>query len=240
MAPHSLDVTDLRVRYGRAAALNGVNIRADGGSVTAVVGPNGAGKSTLLLAVYGAVRSTGSVVVNGADVGTHSSRARAREGVGIVPQGRQLFPRLSVRENLQVVAEMLRLPSTVIDEALDRFPILRARAKSLAGVLSGGEQQMLVVSRALMTSPGVILLDEMTTGLAPRIVQTLIDVVRELSAAGTAILMAEPSIHAVRDVIDRGYVLIRGTVVAVEERGGVELDHRYREAMGLGNHAALS
>jgi branched-chain amino acid transport system ATP-binding protein len=237
--PHSLEASDIHVRYGRAVAVNGVSVLARGGSVTAIVGPNGAGKSSLILALYGAVRSSGSVQLNGKEINNQPSLARAREGIAIVPQGRQLFPRLSVRENLQVIAEMLRLAPAAVDGALDRFPILRERARSLAGVLSGGEQQMLVVARALMTSPSAILLDEMMTGLAPRIVQTLAEVVRDLSASGIAVLLAEPSIHAVRDIVDRGYVLIRGSVVSAEEGGGLALDERYQDAMGLGRHATL-
>ncbi len=116
----------------------------------------------------------------------HYKEDQARNGLAIVPQGRQLFARLTVRENLQVYGDMLKLPSTAIDGALDRFPILRERSRRLAGVLSGGEQQMLVVSRALMTEPRAILLDEIMTGLAPRIVESLVDVVRDLLRTASA------------------------------------------------------
>jgi branched-chain amino acid transport system ATP-binding protein len=223
----------LTVRYGRAAALTDVSIVAPGGSVTAVVGPNGAGKSSLLLAVYGSVAATGKVMVDGEDISRLRPIVRARQGVAVVPQGRQLFPRLNVRDNLQVMAETLRLPASSVDEAMDRFPILRDRARSLAGVLSGGEQQMLVVSRALMRSPRVLLLDEMMTGLAPQIVHSLAETVADLAKEGVAVLMAEPSIGTLRSVITRGYVLIRGAVVAIEEDGGLALDNAYQSAMGV-------
>jgi branched-chain amino acid transport system ATP-binding protein len=145
-----------------------------------------------------------------------------------------LFPKLNVFDNMRVMAELLRLPKSAVDEAIDRFPILRTRLRSLVGVLSGGEQQMLVVSRALMGSPRVLLLDEMMTGLAPIIVAELARTVSALAADGVAILMAEPAIGAVRTIIDRGYVLIRGCVAAQEENGGVALDDAYRTAIGIG------
>jgi branched-chain amino acid transport system ATP-binding protein len=230
---HSLDIAELTVHYGRAVAVDRASVQAPGGTVTCLVGPNGAGKSSIILAAYGAVRSNGSVMLDGEQTAGTPSVARARTGLAIVPQGRQLFPRLTVRENMQVYADMLKLPSSAVDSALDRFPILRERARRLAGILSGGEQQMLVVSRALMTQPRAILLDEIMTGLAPRIVESLVDVVRDLTAEGIAVLMAEPSIHAVRGVLDRGYVMIRGRIVDVGEEGGIDLDERYQRAMGV-------
>jgi branched-chain amino acid transport system ATP-binding protein len=230
---HEAVVEGLTVRYGSTAAVNDVSIVVPGGKVSAIVGPNGAGKSSLLLAIYGSVKSSGRILVDGDDLGRMSAGQRARAGVAIVPQGRQLFPRLTVRENLQVMAELLKIPNTTVDVALDRFPILRERQRSLAGVLSGGEQQMLVVTRALMSQPRVLLLDEMMTGLAPMIVQRLAATVSELAAQGVAVLMAEPSIGAVRKVIDRGYVLVRSQVVAVEEADGFALDRAYQAAIGV-------
>ena len=239
---HELVVEDLRVTYGRAIAVHGASLQAAGGSVTALAGPNGAGKSSALLAIYGSVGSTGRVLVDGEDVSRLKPAARARRGIALVPQGRQLFAHLTVRENLQVMAEMLRLKRGAVDDALARFPILVERSRSLAGVLSGGEQQMLVVTRALMGSPRVLLLDEMMTGLAPMIVQQLAATFQELAASGTAVLLAEPSIGALHHRIDRGYVLIRGEVVASDEGGGASLDHAYQRAVGLtlGEEAASS
>jgi branched-chain amino acid transport system ATP-binding protein len=230
---HELVARDVVVRYGKATALAGVSLSAPGGVVTAVVGPNGAGKSSLLLALYGSVQSSGAVEVDGADVSGLRATDRARAGIALVPQGRQLFPRLTVRENLQLMADLLRLDRGTVDEALDRFPILRQRARSLAGVLSGGEQQMLVVSRSLMGSPRVLLLDEMTTGLAPLVIEQLAETVAGLARdAGTAVLLAEPSLGAIRRVVDRGLVLVRGEIVA-EAPDPDTLDDRYREALGV-------
>lgn len=230
---HELTVEGLRVTYGRATAVRTLDLHASGGRVTALVGPNGAGKSSALLAVYGSVASSGRVLVDGEDVSSMSAMRRARRGIAIVPQGRQLFAHLSVRENLQVMAELLKLKRSAVDEALDRFPILHERLRSLAGVLSGGEQQMLVVTRALMGSPRVLLLDEMVTGLAPMIVQQLAATFRDLSAEGVVVVLAEPAIGALHRSIDRGYVLIRGEVVATDEDGGPSLDRAYQRAVGI-------
>jgi branched-chain amino acid transport system ATP-binding protein len=230
---HELRIEGLRVTYGRATAVRGMDLHATGGGITALVGPNGAGKSSSLLAIYGSVGATGKVLVDGEDISGLKCIERVRRGIALVPQGRQLFAHLTVRENLQVMAEMLKLPRSSVDEAMDRFPILHDRSRSLAGVLSGGEQQMLVVTRALMGSPRVLLLDEMMTGLAPMIVQQLAATFQELAARGAVVLLAEPNIGALHRRIDRGYVLIRGEVVAVEEAGGERLDQAYQRAVGV-------
>jgi branched-chain amino acid transport system ATP-binding protein len=232
----NLELTDVVVRYGKATALDGVSLTANGGQVTAIVGPNGAGKSSLLLAAYGSIEAEGRVVVGGDDLSAKSSTQRAQAGVSIVPQGRQTFPRLSVRENLQVMAESLRLSRrdavAEVERALDFFPRLRERSKQLAGLLSGGEQQMLAVSRALMGGPRVVLFDEMMTGLAPIIVQQLVETARGLADQGIVVVVAEPSIGAIADEIDRGFILIRGEI-RDEVEGGEALDAAYQEQLGV-------
>lgn len=243
-ADQALVATDLTVRYGAAIAVRGVDVTVPAGAVTAVVGPNGAGKSSLLLALYGSVGATGRVTLGGDDVSRMSATERARAGVALVPQGRQLFPRLTVRENLQLMVDLLRsVPRSAVDEAMDRFPILRERSRRLAGVLSGGEQQMLVVARALMSRPRVLLLDEMTTGLAPKVVAELCDTVTGLARDGVAVAVAEPSLAPVRRIVDGGVVLIRGEVRAVADGadgadGAAELDRAYQAAMGVTYEAA--
>jgi branched-chain amino acid transport system ATP-binding protein len=233
VAPHELAAEALTVRYGHAVAVRGVDVTVPGGSVTAIVGPNGAGKSSLLLALYGSVDATGRVTLDGDDVSRLRATDRARAGIALVPQGRQLFPRLTVRENLQLMVDLLRsVPKSAVDEALDRFPILRQRSRRLAGVLSGGEQQMLVVARALMGAPRVLLLDEMTTGLAPMVVRELTDTVAALAADGVAVALAEPSLAPVQRIVDRGLVLIRGEVRATSPTP-TALDRAYQSAMGV-------
>ncbi len=228
-----LVVTDLSVRYGPAVAVAGVSRVFQAGHVSAVVGPNGAGKSSTLQALAGGVRSTGTVQLGAKNLTGLSPAARANSGVGLVPQGRQIFPTLTVAENLAVFAEVLSSGKESIELAIERFPRLAERRATLAGNLSGGEQQMLSVSRALMTDCDLLLFDEMTTGLAPRIVDELLEVARDLASEGAVVVVAEASCGAIRDSIDNGSVMIRGRIVA-DVDGGDELDAAYREAMGMG------
>jgi branched-chain amino acid transport system ATP-binding protein len=227
-----LEVQDLTVRYGPLVALSGVELTFPPGKVTAVVGPNGAGKSSLIQALAGAVPSTGTVTLDGQDLSSAKPAERARQGVGLVPQGRQIFPTLTVTENLAVFAEVLGLGEPEIQEALERFPRLQERRSTFAGNLSGGEQQMLAVTRAMMSDCRVLLFDEMTTGLAPLIVEQLLAVARDLAAGGAAVVMAEASSGVIRDEVDFGIVLLRGAVVD-QVQGGLELESAYRTAMGM-------
>jgi branched-chain amino acid transport system ATP-binding protein len=228
-----LTVTGLSVAYGKAPALQGIDVAFRPGAVTAVAGPNGAGKSSLLLALAGAVPAKGTITLDGRPIGKLSARQRARDGIAIVPQGRQIFPRLSVRENLQVRSAVLGLGNASVQSALDMFPVLRERESALAGVLSGGEQQMLAVSRALMGSPRVLLMDEMSTGLAPMVVRRLMKTAAELARSGGVVVVAEPAVAAIQSWLDGGYVLLRGAVVAEADNGAV-VARRYRQAMGVG------
>lgn len=228
-----LTAQDITVRYGRATALDDVRITAPAGRVTGIVGPNGAGKSSLLLAIYGSVPADGRIVFGGNDLSRKRALERARAGIALVPQGRQLFPKMSVRENLQIMAELLKCGRDAVDEAMDRFPILRDRSALLAGVLSGGEQQMLVVARALMGEPSVLLLDEVMTGLAPKIVEQLGVVFDQLRADGVAIVVADPSVNVMDRLADSAYVLVRGHVVDHETGDGIR--NAYQSAMGVEN-----
>ncbi|TQF69404.1 ATP-binding cassette domain-containing protein [Rhodococcus spelaei] len=228
----TLDVKDLRVRYGSAVAVDGVSFTATSGTVTAIVGPNGAGKSSLFGAVYGSVRGTGEVSVDGHCVDSMSALQRVREGFAYVPQGRQLFMKMSVLENLQVGADLQGLKKDAIESAFERFPVLRERARSYAGVLSGGEQQMLVLGRALLSTPKVLLLDEMMTGLAPKIVAELRALVGDLAAEGVTVLVAEPALATLKSVVQRGYVMQRGRIIGTRSDAD-SLDAAYKQSMGL-------
>ncbi|MBS1699494.1 MAG: ATP-binding cassette domain-containing protein [Actinobacteria bacterium] len=230
-----LSVTGLTVRYGTATAVENATLTAPAGRITAVVGPNGAGKSSLALGVYGAVAATGTIRLGDVDLSSMPSIERARAGLAIVPQGRQLFPKLTVRDNLQVMAELLKLKRSAVEQALDRFPALRERERRLAGVLSGGEQQMLVVSRALMGDPHCLVLDEMMTGLAPKIVNGLVDAIREIADRGASVLIVDPAIGPLERAIDRGYVLLRAQLGAACDDVAA-LDDGYQRAMGIIQH----
>lgn len=230
---NAVNVLDLEVWYGHAQALNGVNLTFEAGKINAVVGPNGAGKSSLLLAMYGAVPSKGRIAVGDTDISRLKPNQRAELGVGLVPQGRQVFPTLTVTENLSVMAEILGVGDEEVGQAVSRFPRLYERRNTMAGNLSGGEQQMLAVARALMTKSYVILFDEMATGLAPVIVDQLLGTARELAQDGSTVVMAEASVGVIRSVVDRGYVIMRGSIVGTAETGGIELEEQYRHAMGI-------
>lgn len=232
-----LTAKNIVARYGNAEAVSRAGLAIDKGKVTAIVGPNGAGKSTLLQALVGGLRiADGEIILNGRNVTKNSPTQRAKEGLVLVPQGRQVFPVLTVLENLQVMADALSLPYGRIDEAMQRFPVLQERRSVPAGSLSGGEQQMLALARALMAHPTVLLLDEPTLGLAPVIVTEIIKTVSELAADGVAVLIAEPSIRLIRNQIDRGYVMIRGQMVA-EVQGATNLEQAYLEKMGMAEYS---
>jgi branched-chain amino acid transport system ATP-binding protein len=228
-----LIVSDARVSYGRVRALVSGELRVRPGQMVALVGPNGAGKSTLLRFVTGVIRGEARrLSFDGENIEKSSVVHRARHGLVLVPQGRQLFPRLTVRENLQLVADALKLPAERIDVAFERFPILKERARMIAGSLSGGEQQMLALSRGLMCEPKVLLLDEPTLGLAPSIVDEVMTEVSRLCDGGLGVLIAEPSMHLLPRVLDGGFVLVRGRAVA-QAAGYDELANEYLEQMGM-------
>jgi branched-chain amino acid transport system ATP-binding protein len=225
-----LVVDDLRVRYGRASAVRNATFTADRGSITAIVGPNGAGKTSTLLALQGVVKASCRVMnVGERSILRMSAVTRARSGLVLVPEGRRIFPSLTVERNLQVVVDALGLSKRSIRTALERFPILFERRKQPAGVLSGGEQQMLALARALMTDPSVLLLDEPMQGLAPTIVADVWETLVEIRNAGATLVIASPTTRWLRE-IDRGYVMLRGEVVA-ETEGKEALEQAFLERL---------
>jgi len=227
-----LELDRVTVRYGSAVAVRDVSLVAPAGEVTAIVGPNGAGKTSLAGSIYGSVSATGTIKFDGRGIQNLSALDRVRSGFAYVPQGRQLFMRMSVRENLRVGADLLGLKAEAVETAFERFPILRERSESYAGVLSGGEQQMLVLGRALLETPKVLLLDEMMTGLAPKIVAELRALVGGLAAEGVTVIVTEPALTALKSVVDRGYVMQRGELVR-ECDSAATLDNAYKQSMGV-------
>ncbi|ALU72310.1 ABC transporter ATP-binding protein [Rhodococcus erythropolis] len=227
-----LELDRVTVRYGSAVAVREVSLVAPAGEVTAIVGPNGAGKTSLAGSIYGSVPATGTIKFDGREIQKLSALDRVRSGFAYVPQGRQLFMRMSVRENLRVGADLLGLKADAVETAFERFPILRERSESYAGVLSGGEQQMLVLGRALLETPKVLLLDEMMTGLAPKIVAELRALVGGLAAEGVTVIVTEPALTALKSVVDRGYVMQRGELVR-ECDSAATLDNAYKQSMGV-------
>ncbi len=212
-----LEVKDLRVHYGAIEALRGVSLEVSQGQVVALIGANGAGKTTTLRAVSKMLKpSAGAVRFQGEDVTRLPSHALVARGMAHAPEGRGIFLNLTVRENLDLGA-YLRTDRAGIAQDAERaftlFPILAERRGQVAGTLSGGEQQMLAVARALMSRPKLMLLDEPSLGLAPQVVERIFGVLREVNASGVALLLVEQNAHKALQLAHRAYVLETGNVV---------------------------
>jgi len=210
-----LAVSGLGVRYGAIAALREVSLAVEAGECVALIGANGAGKSTLLKAIMGLLPAAGAIGFDGAPIAGLSPERRAALGIGYAPEGRRVFAGLSVRENLEVACPAgARERGRRIDEAFALFPRLAARAEANAWRLSGGEQQMLAVARALMGAPKLLLLDEPALGLAAGLRAELGARLEEIAGAGTAVLLAEQSVAFALEIAARGYVMRTGKIVA--------------------------
>jgi branched-chain amino acid transport system ATP-binding protein len=214
-----LDVRNLEVRYGAVRAVRDVSLTVGDGELVAVLGANGAGKSSTLMCIAGALKpSAGSVMLGGEDATGARPEAMVRRGVATVPETRNVFPDLTVAENLRLGAYTRRGDSSGVAEDRSRmfamFPRLAERENQPAGTLSGGEQQMLVIARAMMSRPRVLLLDEPSLGLAPAIVDQIFDMVAELKRSGLTILLVEQNAAKALSVADRAYVLRLGLVAA--------------------------
>ncbi len=212
-----LEVKGLSVFYGEARALRDVDLRIDDGEIVSVVGPNGAGKSTLVNALAGLLRDrSGKIVLDGVDLMRPATHEVGDYGIAIVPEGRRIFAGMSVRDNL-LLGAYRRSARAERDTRLERvrelFPILKDRGEQRAGTLSGGEQQMLALGRALMSGPRVLLLDEPSLGLAPVVVDTLFDALQEIHATGVSILLVEQNVTRALAISQRGYLLSDGTIV---------------------------
>ena len=215
-----LSVDDLEVSYGRIRALKGVSLKVAEGSVVALLGANGAGKTTTLRLISGLMRpARGTIEFDGRRVERVSAEQLVRLGIAHVPEGRQIFSDLTVRENLRLGA-YTRQGGSAIAEDLQRvyqhFPILERRGRQLAGTLSGGEQQMLAIGRALMARPRLLLMDEPSLGLAPRLVKEIFQIIEEIRAGGTTVLLVEQNVHMALTVADYGYVLESGRVALAD------------------------
>jgi branched-chain amino acid transport system ATP-binding protein len=208
-----LELRNLRAGYGTIDVLHGVDLVLEAGQVYALLGPNGAGKSTTLGVCSGQiVPSAGQVLINGREVNGTSSDALARAGVCLVPEGRGVFPNLTVTENLRMFTHAGTPFADVRDQAFAQFPRLKERRKQIAGSLSGGEQQMLAMSRALATKPALLLLDELSMGLAPLIVEELYERVADLAREGISILIVEQFAQAILGVSTIASIMLHGRV----------------------------
>jgi branched-chain amino acid transport system ATP-binding protein len=217
-----LEVVDLHAAYGRIEVLRGVNLTVPRGAVVALLGPNGGGKSTLTKVISGQMRQTsGDVHLGGVHVQGAATEALARVGLCTVPEGRAVFPNLTVEENLTLMSYAGVPATAVLETAFAYFPRLHERRNQLAGTMSGGEQQMLAMSRALASDPALLILDELSMGLAPLIVDELYETVAQIAATGVSILCIEQFARTALRVSDYAAVMAGGRVVATGEPGEI-------------------
>ncbi len=234
-----LAVTDLAVSYGAIRALHGISLTVNRGEIVTLIGGNGAGKTTTLRAISGLVKpAAGAIVYDGKSIAKQPPHEIVKLGLSHCPEGRGVFPQMSVAENLELGA-YLRSDDAAIatdrEKALDLFPRLRERLQQMAGTLSGGEQQMLAIARALLARPKLLLLDEPSLGLAPQIVQTIFRIIRDINEQGTTILLVEQNAHMALKVAHRAYVLEVGRIVMQGDAKELASSDEVRKAY-LGAH----
>ena len=241
-----LEVDDLKVCYRKVEALHGVSLRVEEGTIVTVIGPNGAGKTTLLGAIMGLLPATGMVRYRDADIATLRVEARVARGLCLVPERRELFGELSVEDNLRLgafqrVRHGERGADSDLGDVFQRFPRLAERRTQLAATLSGGERQMLALGRALMAKPRLLMLDEPSLGLAPRIVREIMHIVADLRKTGVSILLVEQNARAALQVADYAYVLETGQIAMQGPAHTLADDPRVIEAyLGFGGkHQAM-
>jgi branched-chain amino acid transport system ATP-binding protein len=233
----------LELAYGQTPACREITIAVDEGGIVALIGANGAGKSTTLRAIAGAlIPRAGAIRFAGRDITRLPSHERTRLGIALVPEGRHVFPFLTVRENLELGGFKFRKDAARIKSLIDRmfamFPRLAPRAAQNAGTLSGGEQQMLVLGRAMMSEPRLLCLDEPSLGLAPLVVQDIFRTIRAINAAGTSVLLVEQNARYALETASHGYVLQTGTIIASGPCSMLRQDERVQRAY-LGRRTAL-
>ena len=207
-----LTTTDLSISYGAVKAVRGSNLEVKEGEVVALLGPNGAGKSSTLRAIVGLIKSQGAVNFAGQDITGAPTERIVSLGLSLVPEGRRLFPHLTVRENLMLGAPRKAKSDDLFDDLLNRLPILRERLQQVSGTLSGGEQQQVAIARALMSRPKLLLIDEPSLGLAPTIVDAVYQLLSDLRKTGLAMVIVEQEVMRVLKFADRAYAMSTGEI----------------------------
>ena len=228
-----LSVHDIEVAYGAIVALHGISIDVEKGEIVTLIGANGAGKTTTLRTISGLLRPLkGRVAFNDRDITGVKPHVITAMGVSHVPEGRGIFANLSVRDNLELGAYLRKdkITDAEYERVYSLFPVLKERIRQNAGTLSGGEQQMLAISRALMSKPQVLLLDEPSLGLAPQMVQTIFRVIKEINAEGTTILLVEQNAYMALMTAHRGYVMETGRIVLHDQTKALLASDRIKKA----------
>lgn len=229
-----LEIRALTVRYGRAECLKDISLEVEDGEIVTIIGSNGAGKTTTLRAISGLKRSaTGKILFQGNSIDRTPAQDIVKMGIGHVPQGRELFPYMAVHENIKLGAYLQSDKNRInrgLENVFQTFPVLKARKRQEAGTLSGGEQQMLAIARALMGNPTLLLLDEPSTGLAPLVVREIGKVAVEINQRGTSILLVEQNARLALRLAHRGYVLETGSLVLKGKCEDLQDDERVKKA----------
>ena len=227
-------VKDLKVNYGGIEALKGISFEVDQGEIVTLIGANGAGKSTTLRAISGLVKTaSGAINFMGRDIIPFNAQQVVAEGIALVPEGRRVFDNLTVKENLKIGAYLRKDKDEIesgIEDIYQRFPRLKEREWQLAGTLSGGEQQMLAVGRAMMARPKLLMMDEPSLGLAPLVVKEIFSIIRDLKSEGITILLIEQNANAALRCADHGYVMETGRITMSGTGEALLNDQRVRDA----------
>jgi branched-chain amino acid transport system ATP-binding protein len=228
-----LEVRDIRTRYGSIEALKGISLTVEAGEVVTLIGSNGAGKTTTLRSISGLTpASTGTITFADEDITQVPAHEIVGRGIALAPEGRHCFARMTVRENLELGAHQRRGPGIAEDfkQVYELFPLLKERDRQKAGTMSGGEQQMLAIGRALMARPKLLMLDEPSLGIAPLVVQRIYQTIAEINSSGVAILLVEQNANYALDAASRGYVLETGRIALVGDSASLRNDPEVQRA----------
>lgn len=229
-----LKVTDVHTYYGNIHALKGITMEVHRGEIVTLIGSNGAGKSTTLSTITGLVRSKmGTIHFEEKDITSLSPDQIVKRGISLTPEGREVFPALTVEENLKLGAYIRKDKDGIrssYDRVYDLFPRLHERKKQTAGTLSGGEQQMLAIGRSLMTAPQLLMLDEPSLGLAPKLIETIFELIVSINQQGTTILLIEQNANMALSIANRGYVLETGKIILCDEAQALQQNDEVRKA----------
>ena len=229
-----LRINDVHASYEQSEVLRGVSLKVNQGEIVAIIGANGAGKTTTLMTISGLIKiSKGEIFFEERGLSNLPPHEIVRLGISQVPEGRRIFPRLTVLENLEMGAFLCKEKQEIknrLEMVYGYFPILAERSKQMGGTLSGGEQQMLAIGRALMSKPRLLLLDEPSLGLAPMIVSKIFEIIRKIRSQGVTVLLVEQNARAALMLADRGYVMETGTISMTNDAKALAADQRIREA----------